>query len=198
MAEATSDAVPGDAIPGDAPRGIPNDVSADYENTAVREALVALQETPDYAHLTEFLLSLRTGYLIADVTGSAKLANASSHTNANAHTNTHAKPKSKQSKKAQKKLATRARTIRSTTGQLVLPLFTSMAQLRAVVTDVKHDELKGAMMPAREALGLITTDRFAAAEIDKAAPHSLVVLRKYVSLAAGDDPITTETLEGMR
>ena len=139
-------------------------------------ALTALQETPDYETLVTVLEALREGYLVADVTGSANT----------------------QTKKSQKRRGTRVRTIRSTTGQLVLPLFTSMAQLRATVTDTQQDQLRGAMMPAREALKLISTDRFTAAEFDKGAPHGLVLLRKYVSLAAGDEEITVERLSAMR
>jgi hypothetical protein len=89
------------------------------------------------------------------------------------------------------------RTIRSTKGQLVLPIFTSMDELRAIVPADRRDQLKGAVMPAREALALISSDRFVAAEFDKASA-ALVVLRKYVSLAAGDDPITPETLAALR
>lgn len=164
---------------------IPDDLSADYENVEVRAALAALQETPDYASLVSVLESLREGYLVADVTGSQNPAQQNSTENA-------------AKKKGGKKRGTRVRVIRSTAGQLVLPLFTSMAQLRATVTDVQHEQLRGAMMPAREALNLITTDRFTAAEFDKGAPHSLVLLRKYVTLAAGGDEVTVARLEGMR
>ncbi|MBK0419811.1 SseB family protein [Leucobacter sp. CSA1] len=156
----------------DAPApGVPEDLSADYENVAALEALEALQATPDHEHLAAFLTALRSGYLVVDVTGAPA--------------------------KGRKK-GTRIRTIRSTKGQLVLPLFTSMAKLRAAVTDTRADQVKGAMMPASEALKLIGTDRFVAAEIDKASPSSLVVLRKYVALAAGDEEITPELLQSMR
>lgn len=147
---------------------IPEEIHADYANEGVRAALRELQSSPDYTHLARFLLALREGYLVVDVTGAAS-----------------------------KKKGTRIRTIRSTKGQLVLPLFTSMDELRAVVPADRRDQLRGAVMPALEALALIGTDRFVAAEFDKASA-SLVVLRKYVSLAAGEEPITAETLEAMR
>ncbi|MBL3688232.1 SseB family protein [Leucobacter zeae] len=147
---------------------IPEDVHADYANAAARSALHALQATPDYEHLAAFLEALREGYLVVDVSGASG-----------------------------KKQGHRIRTIRSTRGQLVLPLFTSMGELRAVVPADRRDQLKGAVMPAREALALISSDRFVAAEFDKASA-SLVVLRKYVSLAAGDEPITAASLESMR
>ncbi len=146
---------------------IPEDVHADYANEGVRTALKALQETPDYEHLAAFLTSLREGYLVIDVTGTSP------------------------------KRGPRVRTIRSTKGQLVLPLFTSMDELRAAVPANQRDQLKGAVMIAKEALALIGSDRFVAAEFDKSS-SSLVILRKYISLAAGDDPITAETLESMR
>ncbi len=147
---------------------IPEDVHADYVNEEARAALQSLQATPDYAHLAAFLNALREGYLVVDVSGTQT-----------------------------KKRGPRLRTIRSTTGQLVLPLFTSMEELRAVVPASRREELQGAVIPAREALALISSDRFAAAEFDKASA-ALVMLRKYVSLAAGEEPITAESLEAMR
>lgn len=147
---------------------IPDDVHADYANAGVREALRALQQTPDYEHLAAFLGSLREGYLVVDVTGAPS-----------------------------KRKGHRVRTIRSTKGQLVLPLFTSMDELRSVVPADRRAQLKGAVMPAREALALIGSDRFVAAEFDKASA-ALVVLRKYISLAAGEEPITAESLAALR
>ncbi|KTR87228.1 SseB family protein [Leucobacter chromiiresistens] len=147
---------------------IPEDVHANYANTPVREALTALQQTPDYAHLAAFLNALRDGYLVVDVTGAPS-----------------------------KKRGHRVRMIRSTTGQPVLPIFTSMAELRAIAPAGRSEQVKGAVMPARDALALIGSDRFVAAEFDKASA-SLVVLRKYVALAAGDEEITASLLEGMR
>ncbi|WP_224779837.1 SseB family protein [Leucobacter sp. Psy1] len=150
---------------------IPEDVSADYENPVARAALDAFRTAPDYPHLAALLTALREGYLVVDVTGTRKGGGG--------------------------KKGARVRTIRSTQGQLVLPIFTSMAELRAAVTDKQRAELKGAVMPALEALRLISTDRFVAAEIDHASAK-LVLLRKYVELAAGGDPITAETLEQMK
>ena len=86
------------------------------------------------------------------------------------------------------------RTIRSTTGQLVLPIFTSMAELRAIAPASLEDDIKGAIVPARSALALITADRFVAAEFDKASA-SLVLLRKFVELALGAEDITAESLQ---
>ena len=151
----------------DAHDEIPAEVHADYANEAAQEALRALTAEPDYEKLAAFLTSLRGGYLVADVSG---------------------KPGKGRGR------GPRVRTIRSTQGQLVLPLFTSMAELRAVAASSRHDDVKGAVLPAREALGLIHSDRFVAVEFDKASA-SLVVLRKFITLALGDDEITAETLE---
>lgn len=148
---------------------IPEDLHADYANEGVEAALAGLRETPDYERLAAFLNALREGYLIADVTGTP----------------------------VSKKRGRRVRTIRSTTGQLVLPLFTSMAMLRHTAPESRRDEVKGVVMIAREALALIASDRFVAAEFNKGS-DSFVVLRKYVTLAVTDKPITAELLERMR
>lgn len=143
---------------------IPEGLSADYANTDVREAIEALQATPDYARLAAFLESLREGLLFVDVTGTAK------------------------------KKATHIRTIRSTTGKPVLPLFTSMSELRAAVPKGRGGDAKGAMMPALEALRMIHTKPFVAAEFDHGTA-ALVVLRKYIQLVLDGEPITAEQLE---
>lgn len=153
----------------------PEGVTADYANAGVRGSLEALQATPDYERLAGFLVALRDGYLVADVTGQGGSGS-----------------------KKPKRGGTRIRTIRSTKGQLVLPLFTSMAELRTAVPAGKNGEAaKGAVMPALDALSLIRSDRFVAAEFD-AGTAKLVVLRKYVELALSEDPIDAAVLEGMR
>lgn len=144
--------------------GIPDGLTADYANTEVRDRMLTLQHTPDYEHLAAFLMSLREGYLIVDVTGTGK------------------------------KRSARIRTIRSTTGQLLLPLFTSMEELRAAVPAKKAAVAKGAMLPAREALGMIRSSAFVAAQFD-AGSAAFVVLRKFIELALGDEEITPAQLE---
>ncbi|KUF06833.1 SseB family protein [Leucobacter sp. G161] len=143
----------------------PEGVDENYENTEARAALLAFQETPDYEHLATFLNAIREGYLVVDVTGTSS-----------------------------KKKGPRVRTIRSTKGQLVLPIFTSMAELRALSGTARGEELKGAIMPARSALSLITADRFVAAEFDKASA-GLVCLRKFITLAMAYDEVTAESLQ---
>ena len=94
---------------------IPDDVSADYANDGARHALDAFHATPDYAHLAALLTALRDDYLVVDVTGTRTGGGG--------------------------KKGARVRTIRSTTGQLVLPIFTSMAELRAAELPVPRAEL---------------------------------------------------------
>jgi len=146
----------------------PEDLSADYENADVREAILAFQSAPDHDRLATFLNSLRSGLLIADVTGVQK-----------------------------KKKGTRARTIRSTKGQIVLPLFTSMNELRLAHPAGRRDQAKGAMMPAVEALKLIRSGPIVAVEFD-AGSAALVVLRKFIDIAIEPGEITSAGLEAMR
>lgn len=145
---------------------IPEGLTADYENTAVRAAIHTLQATPDYAHLAAFLAALREGYLVVDVTGTAK------------------------------KKATHIRTIRSTKGQLLLPLFTSMAELRGALPKGKAEHAKGAIMPIAEALRLMHTSPFVAAQFN-AGSDALVVLRKYIDLVLSDAAIDAAAVEAL-
>ena len=145
---------------------IPEGLTADYANTDVREAILALQADADYERLATFLSALREGFLIADVTGT------------------------------QKKKSTHVRTIRSTRGQLLLPLFTSMHELRLAHPAGRRDEAKGVIMPALEALRLIRSGPFVAVQFD-AGSAALVVLRKYVELVLGDGAVEASALETM-
>lgn len=146
---------------------IPEGLTADYENAVIREAILAFQSNPDYERLAAFLTALRDGFLVADVTGT------------------------------QQKKATHVRTIRSTKGQLLLPLFTSMSELRAAHPKGREDQAKGAIMPALEALRLIKSSPFVAVQFNTAS-SALVVLRKYIDLALGDNQIVAAELEAMR
>lgn len=142
-------------------------LSADYVNEKIEEALTLLQQEPDYQKLAELLSAMREGHLFVDVTGTPT-----------------------------KKKGPRLRTTRTTKGQLVLPIFTSMPALRSAVASGgrrQTAEPKGALMPALEALKLIESDRFVAIEINPGSIGSMVVLRKYVTLALNDEEITSET-----
>lgn len=152
---------------------LPDDVSADYVNEAVEQAHATLIEAPNYERLAAFLNTLREGYLFVDVTGAPK--------------NT-------------KKQGIRIRTTRSTKGQLVLPLFTSMEALReaqAPGAGRKGVDPKGVLTPALEALRMIRTDRFVAAQINP-GPRELVILRKYIERLIDGDDVTPELLESLK
>jgi hypothetical protein len=144
---------------------IPDGLSADYANESVENAIAALNRQPDWQHMAAFLTALREGFLVVDVTAT------------------------------QKKKSTHIRTVRSTKGQLVLPVFTSMAELRLAVPKNKREHVRGAMMPALDALQLITSDRFVAAQIN-AGSSALVVKRDYVELVLGANSIDAALLSG--
>lgn len=143
---------------------IPEGLTADYENLDVQNALEALTKDPDWERLAEFLRTLGTGYLVVDVTGTNK------------------------------KKATRVRTVRSTTGELVLPLFTSMAEVRRAVPKRQQDTVRGAIMPALEALRLVESDRFVAAQVNPGG-SALVVKREFIERILSGDDITPESLQ---
>ncbi|GAA3583541.1 hypothetical protein GCM10022198_03510 [Klugiella xanthotipulae] len=155
----------GGALPdGSAPSVVPEGVTADYRNDAARAALDTLMASPDYTTLAAFLRAISTDYLVVDVSGSRH------------------------------KKGTRIRTVRSTQGQLILPLFTSMAELRAAVPVAQRSTVQGAVMPAITALTLITTDSFVAAQFD-AGSAKFIVLRKFISRILTGEEITAEALE---
>lgn len=143
---------------------IPEGLTADYANTEVREAILALQQDATLERLAEFLNALREGFLVADVTG------------------TH------------KKKSTHVRTIRSTKGKMLLPLFTSMDELRLAHPAAQRGQAKGAIMPALEALRLIRSGPLIAVQFD-AGSAALIVLRKYIDLVLDDAPIDVSLLE---
>ncbi|WGD37392.1 SseB family protein [Lysinibacter sp. HNR] len=150
----------------DLPEGaIPEGVTADYSNDAVRAALDALLAAPDYNTLSTFLLSLREGFLVVDASGSA-----------------------------QGKKSHRVRTLRSTKGQLILPIFTSMAELRLAVPTAERNTVRGIVLPATNALALIQADKFAAVQFD-AGSAQFVVLRKFITrVLQEDDALSPDSL----
>lgn len=143
---------------------IPEGLTADYANTEVREAMLDLQADGTYERLATFLRTLREGFLIADVTGT------------------------------QKKKSTHVRTVRSTKGQLLLPLFTSMDELRLAHPHGRREQVKGVIMPTLEAQRLIRSSPFVAVQFD-AGSAAFVVLRKFVELVLSGDPIDAAMLE---
>lgn len=142
--------------------------AADFVNHEAQQALAALQQQPSYDSLAAFLTALGTGYLVVDVTGTTT-----------------------------KKKGTRARTIRATNGKQVLPIFTSMRELHAAVggsTTKQGAAAQGAIMPAKEALGLVRSGPIVAIEVD-AASAKQVVLRKFVELILRGEKITAAQLQ---
>jgi hypothetical protein len=84
---------------------------------------------------------------------------------------------------------TRLRTISSTTGESVLPLFTSMNALRAAVAQSAEGEgarVQAVIVPALEALGFIRTADFVAVQFDPGAAHTMVVARSHIESALGE------------
>lgn len=84
---------------------------------------------------------------------------------------------------------TRLRTISSTTGEAVLPLFTSMNALRAAVAQSAEGEgarVQAVIVPALEALGFIHTAEFVAVQFDPGAAHTMVVARSHIESALSE------------
>jgi hypothetical protein len=84
---------------------------------------------------------------------------------------------------------TRLRTISSTTGEPVLPLFSSMKALSAAVAasaDGDGARVQAVIVPAREALAFIRTADFVAAQFDPGAEHTMVVARSHIESALGE------------
>jgi hypothetical protein len=81
---------------------------------------------------------------------------------------------------------TRLRTISSTTGESVLPLFTSMKALQAAVASTAEGEgtqVQAVIVPALEALGFITSADFVAVQFDPGAADTMVVARSHIESA---------------
>ena len=82
----------------------------------------------------------------------------------------------------------RLRTISSTTGEAVLPLFTSMKALRTAVGAASGTgtRVQAIVVPAVEALGYIRTADFVAVQFDPGAAHTMVVARSHIESALGE------------
>jgi PAS domain-containing protein len=120
-----------------------------YANRPLRKALENLRALPNRTTLDALLGAMRTGGLVVDISGTTDAANP------------------------------QVRTILSTTGELVLPLFTSLSELRLAVPPADRPSVKALMLPAPDALALIETADFVAVQFD---PGSLaqIVKRAYV------------------
>ena len=81
---------------------------------------------------------------------------------------------------------TRLRTITSTSGEPVLPLFSSMKALRTAVGSsgaAKGTRVQAVVVPAVEALGYIATADFVAVQFDPGNPQTMVVARSHIESA---------------
>ncbi|MCI0156729.1 SseB family protein [Leifsonia shinshuensis] len=82
----------------------------------------------------------------------------------------------------------RLRTIQSTAGEPVLPLFTSMKMLRNAVGAAagKGTRVQAVIVPAAEALGYIHNADFVAVQFDPGAAHTMVVARSHIESALSE------------
>ncbi|MFF1876743.1 SseB family protein [Leifsonia sp. NPDC058230] len=82
--------------------------------------------------------------------------------------------------------STTLRTISSTTGEAVLPLFTSMKALRDAVGSTPGgagQKLQAVIVPATEALGFIATADFVAVQFNPGAEETMIVARSHIESA---------------
>lgn len=75
----------------------------------------------------------------------------------------------------------RVRELRSTDGRLVLPLFTSIAELKATIQagGGRSEQARAVIVPAREALGFVAKADFVAVQFDPRTPGG-VVAREHI------------------
>ena len=78
--------------------------------------------------------------------------------------------------------------------RLVAAGITSMDELRLAHPKGSREQAKGALMPALEALRLIQSSPFVAVQFN-AGSAALPVLRGYIALVLGGDPIEADALE---
>jgi hypothetical protein len=129
-----------------------------YENLPVRRALEAIAVNPSLDGLNALLAAALKGGLVVDLTGSNEQS------------------------------GTFVRTIESTAGEPVLPLFTSMKELEKAVAGAggKGQKVQATILPAREALGLITSAEFVAVQFNPGGTGALVVARDHIEQALGE------------
>jgi len=127
-----------------------------YVNRAVEAALAALIAAPGEATLEALISAALTGGLTVDVTGSPSPQDL------------------------------RLRTLQSTDGRPVLPLFTSMTELKATVDDagLGGQTVNGIIVPGRQALGFITTADFVAVQFNPRRPGGIIA-REHIERALG-------------
>jgi hypothetical protein len=82
----------------------------------------------------------------------------------------------------------RLRTIQSTAGEPVLPLFTSMKALRTAVGAAggRGTKVQAVIVPGAEALAHIASADFVAVQFDPGAAHTMVVARSHIESALSE------------
>jgi hypothetical protein len=120
-----------------------------YANRPLRKALETFAALPNRTTLDALLAAMRTGGLVVDITGTTDAADP------------------------------QVRTLLSTTGELVLPLFTSVAELRLAVPEEQRAVAQAMILPAAGALELVTTADFVAVQFDVGSIGQ-VVKREFV------------------
>ena len=120
-----------------------------YSNRPLRKALETFAALPNRTTLDALLTAMRTGGLVVDITGTTDAADP------------------------------QLRTVLSTTGELVLPLFTSIAELRLAVPEEQRAAAQAMILPAPDALALVSTADFVAVQFD-VGTLGQVVKREFV------------------
>ena len=123
-----------------------------YSNRPLRAALVAFAEHPDESTLEALLAAMTVGGLVIDLTGTTDAGDP------------------------------QARTILSTDGQQILPLFTSVTELRAAVPPAARKAVRATILPAASALRLIESADIVAVQFD-AGTLAQLVTRPFVERA---------------
>ncbi|WP_308466848.1 SseB family protein [Rathayibacter soli] len=126
-----------------------------YVNTGVEFAIQGVYASQSEDALPALLHAALSGGLVVDITGSTQESGP------------------------------RARTLVSSDGHGVLPLFTSMKALEeAVGTSAPGTMVQATILPAREALALVQTPDIAAVQFNP-GPFGLVVARAHIEMALG-------------
>ncbi|MGJ4845683.1 MULTISPECIES: SseB family protein [unclassified Leifsonia] len=84
---------------------------------------------------------------------------------------------------------TRLRTLTSTNGEPVLPLFTSMKALRDAVGATEEGagtQVQAVIVPATEALGFIRSAEFVAVQFNPGTEQTMVVARSHIESALSE------------
>ncbi|PJJ65261.1 SseB family protein [Compostimonas suwonensis] len=125
---------------------------ASYTNTPVEKALADLAAAPSMEALGELLAASMKGGLVLDVTGST--------------------PES----------GTRLRTVHTPDGQAVLPLFTSVEEVRRAVPEEQLPQVQVTIVPGKDALALIRTAEFVAVQYNPGSAAQ-VIARTHIDAA---------------